>query len=118
MRHIRKIVLGVVGIVALAMPGVGAADEKLEGKVVRTNLTACNPRANGGGCEGTLTLETKTDGRAAQVPIKVVADTIIKKGTAPLFLPATQGSIVVVSYVTEQGGQKVAKSIDIIGAQR
>jgi hypothetical protein len=94
---------------------VAVADEKLEGKVVGTNLTLCQPRPTGGGCAGTLTLEPKASGAAQQVVINVIADTIIRKGKDYLFLPATQGSMVVVSYVTDKG-QKVAKSIDVVGA--
>ena len=115
-------VKGVVLITAFALmvavaPTVSLADEKLEGNVVGTNLTLCHPRPTGGGCEGNLTLETKAEGTAQRVTINVIADTIIRKGEDYLLLPATQGSSVVVSYVTEKG-QKVARSIDVVGAAR
>ncbi len=113
----RAILLTTLVVVAATAPAVSVADEKLEGNVVGTNLTLCHPRPTGGGCEGTLTLEMKTSGTAQQVAIKVIADTIIKKGQDYLFLPATQGSAVVVSYVTDKG-QKVAKSIDVVGPAR
>lgn len=76
-----------------------------------------DPRPTGGGCQGTLTLETKADGTAQQVAIAVIADTIIKKGKDYLLLPATQGSSVVVSYVAAKE-QKVVKSIDVVCAAR
>lgn len=98
-------------------PTASFADEKVEGKVVRTNLTLCQPRPTGGGCEGTLTLEPKAGGTAQEMAIKVTADTLIKKGGDFVFLPSTQGSSVVVSYVTQKG-EKVAKSIDVLGAAR
>lgn len=94
---------------------VAVADEKLEGKVVATNLTLCSPRPTGGGCAGTLTLETKTSGATQSIVINVIQDTIIRKGSNYLFLPATQGNTVVVTYVTDKG-QKVAKAIDVVGA--
>ena len=99
------------------VPGVGLADEKLEGKVVSTNLTMCNPKPTGGGCQGDLTLKTKSAGAAQQVAITVTADTIIRKGRDFMLLPATQGSSVVVSFVTDKG-QKVATSIDVVGTPR
>lgn len=113
----RRILLtGLVAMTATA-PGVSVADEKIEGKVVRTNLTLCQPRPSGGGCEGTLTLEITAQGKAQQLPIKVIADTIIKKGQDFQFLPQTQEKSVVVTYVTEKG-QKVAKSIDVLDTAR
>lgn len=103
--------------IVAVVPTVSVADEKLEGRVVRTNLTMCQPRPTGGGCEGTLTLAPKAGGNEQQVEIKVIADTIIRKGQDYLFLPATQGSSVVVTYAMEKGA-KVAKSIDVVGAPR
>lgn len=108
----RVLLTGLVAITA-AMPGVSVAAEKIEGKVIRTNLTLCQPRPTGGGCEGTLTLEITAEGKAQQLPIKVIADTIIKKGQDFQFLPQTQDKSVIVTYVTEKE-QKVAKSIDVL----
>ena len=110
---------GVLLIAFLVMTGVATtasvADEKLEGKVVEAKLTLCHPRPTGGGCEGTLTVETTAHGAAQRVTIKVIEDTIIRKGQDYLLLPQTQGNSVVVTYVT-QTGQKVAKSIDVGGS--
>jgi hypothetical protein len=118
MSHIkRRIFLTALVVMTAAAPAVSVADEKLEGKVVHTNLTLCHPRSTGGGCEGTLTLETKTGGAAQQMAIKVIADTIIRKGQDYLLLPQTQDSSVVVTYATDKG-QKVAKSIDVVATAR
>lgn len=115
--HRRDVLLCSLGIMAFGAPTAGSADEKLEGNVVGTNLTLCHPRPGGGGCEGTLTLETKTAGATQRLELKVIADTIIKKDREATVLPATEGSAVLVSYVTEKG-QRVAKSIDVIGPAR
>ena len=113
----RMVLLTAFAVTVAVAPTVSLADEKVEGKVVSTNLTLCHPRPTGGGCEGTLTLETKANATTQQVGIQVSADTIIRKGRDYLLLPATQGSSVVVSYVTEKG-QKVANAIDVIDAAR
>ena len=113
----RRIFLTALVVMTAGAPALSVADEKLEGKVVQTNLTLCHPRPTGGGCEGTLTLETKAAGTAQQAAIKVVADTIIKKGQDYLLLPQTQDNSVIVTYVTEKG-QKVAKSIEVVGTTR
>lgn len=111
------IFLSALVLTAAAAPAISVADEKIEGNVVGTNLTLCHPGPTGGGCEGTLTLDTKSGGAAQQLTIKVIADTIIKKGQDYLVLPQTQDSSVIVTYVT-QSGQKVAKSIDVVGTAR
>lgn len=110
----RAVFLIAFAVAACVAPTIGFADEQLEGKVVRTNLTLCHPRPSGGGCEGTLTLETGKAGTAQEVPIKVIADTIIKNGPNFLVLPQTQDNTVIVTYVTEKG-EKVAKSINVVG---
>lgn len=119
MRGVGRIVLTTAFAVMVAgAPTASYADDKLEGKVVGTNLTLCHHNTpTGGGCEGTLTLETKAEGKAQRVEINVIADTIIRQGQDYLVLPATEGSSVVVSFVTEKG-QKIAKSIDVVGAAR
>ena len=118
MPHIKAVLLiAAFAVMVTVVPGVGFADEKLEGKVVSTNLTMCNPKPTGGGCQGDLTLETKSAGAAQQMAITVTADTIIRKGKDFTLLPATQGNSVVVNYVTEKG-QKIAKSIDVVGIAR
>ena len=109
------IFLSALVLTTAAAPTVSVADEKIEGNVVQATLTLCHPRPTGGGCEGTLTLETKAGGSAQQVAIKVIEDTIIRKGQDYLYLPQTQGNSVVITYVAQKG-EKVAKSIDVVGA--
>jgi len=50
----RDVLLTTFVLVATTASGLAVADEKLGGKVTQTNLTLCQPRPNGGGCEGTL----------------------------------------------------------------
>lgn len=109
----KLMIVAVIGTAVGMAPLAGMAQEKIEGKVVRTKLTACQPRPNGGGCAGTLTLETNAGGKAEQMPIKVTMDTIIKKGKDFIFLPATQGSTVAVDYKTEKG-EKAATLIEVV----
>jgi len=117
MLNIRKfIVIAAAGVAVGITPLAALAQEKIQGKVLRTKLTACQPRPNGGGCEGTLTLETNTGGKAEQVPFKVTADTIIKNGKNFIFLPATQGSTVAVNYKVEKG-EKAATAIEVVTAR-
>jgi hypothetical protein len=87
------------------------AQEKIEGTVISTNLTACEIKP--GGCEGTLVLEAKIAGKAEQVSFKVVKGTLITKGQDYMLLPAIQGSTVAIVYDVKAGGEKVAKSITV-----
>jgi len=114
----RGVLLASLAAMVASVPNATHAEEKLEGNVVHTNLTLCHPRPGGGGCEGTLTLETKAAaGTAERVVIRVIADTIIKRDQDVLFLPATQGNAVLVTYSMEKG-QKVAKAINVLGPAR
>ena len=97
------------------LPSVGFAQEKAEGTVVSTKLTACQFKP--GGCEGYLTLETKGAAETEQVTIKVVLGTPIKKGDEYAYLPALRGKLVAVSYVTDKG-EKLAKSIEVLDEKR
>lgn len=76
----REVLMAAFAVILAGAPAASLAADKIEGRVVRTNLTLCQPRPTGGGCEGTLTLETMAGGSAQQVAIKVIADTIIRKG--------------------------------------
>ncbi len=93
---------------ALASPLVEAAEERIEGTVVTTTLTACDFKP--GTCEGSLVLDTK--GKDGQVTVKVPKGTQIKKGADHLFLPGVRGQPVVISVVTEKG-ERVARSIEV-----
>lgn len=113
MLSMKKMLVLVVAGATLGTASVAGANEKIEGKVLRTKLTACEPRANGGGCQGTLFLESTVDGKVQSVPIQVSMDTIIKRGKDYIFLPATQGSTVSVAYAMNKD-QKAATTIDVI----
>jgi hypothetical protein len=97
--------LGVAGA-----PPWTSAQQRIEGTVVSTKLTACDFKP--GTCEGTAVLETRTSGTAGQVTIKVPKGTQIKHGSEHLFLPGLKGRLVAVTYV-EDKGEKVATSIDV-----
>ena len=90
---------------ALSWPAVG--QEKVEGKVLSTKLTACTFKP--GGCEGTMVLETA---KPEQLTIKVPLGTMIQKGNETVYLPALRGRIVGVTYVTEKD-EKIARAIDL-----
>jgi hypothetical protein len=93
--------------VLCGLPGAALAQEKIEGKVVSTKLTACTFKP--GGCEGTMVLETA---KPESVTIKVPLGTMIKKGEEVMFLPALRGRVVTVTHVTEKG-ERVARAIDV-----
>lgn len=98
--------------VVLFLVGVpdGLAEERLEGKVVKTHLTACSVvPGKVGTCEGTLVLEPQGE-RAALVTVQITRDAVLKKGLEKAFLFQLEGSTVVVVYLKE-GDQKVATSV-------
>lgn len=111
-----KIVTFVVALAALlvglAAPAVDAAEERIEGTVVSTALTACDFKP--GTCEGSLVLDTK--GKDGQVTVKVPKGTQIKKGNDHVFLPGLKGSQVAIAYVNDKGA-RVAKSIEVRSAK-
>ena len=88
----------------------GLAAQKLEGRVIGTTLTQCDfkPRT----CEGTLDVQTKIAGKTQRVTILVRKGTTIKKGNAYILLPALNGGLVAIAYVTEKGN-KLAQSIEV-----
>jgi len=89
------------------------AQEKIEGTVVKTNLTSCSPvPGKVGTCEGTLVLEVKKDGKANQITVKVTRDTILKKGDEKLFLFQLQGAPVTLTFAPDKG-EKLAQSVTI-----
>lgn len=85
--------------------------EKIEGKVIKTDLTACSVvPGKVGTCEGTLVLESKANGKAHQTTFKVTRDTILKKGDEKVFLFQLHGTPVTVTFVTEKD-EKLAKTV-------
>ena len=114
----KRLVLSLASTFVLAFtlfPSAGFGQEKAEGTVVGTKLTACQFKP--GGCEGYLTLETKEGAKPEQVTIKVSLGTPIKKGKEDLYLPALRGKLVAVSYVTDKG-EKFAKSVEVLEGKR
>lgn len=91
------------------LSGAAAAQEKIEGKVLSTKLTARTFKP--GGCEGSMVMETGASGKPEQVTIKVPLGTMIKKDEEVIFLPALRGRTVSVTQVTEKG-EKIARAID------
>jgi hypothetical protein len=92
-----------------AAVSVVEAQQRIEGTVVSTKLTACDMKP--GGCEGTMVLDTK-GATPGPVTIKIQKGTVIKHGDGHLFLPGTQGRVVAITYV-EDKGEKIAKSVDV-----
>ncbi|MEW5862762.1 MAG: hypothetical protein AB1773_04105 [Pseudomonadota bacterium] len=90
-----------------ALSGATVAEEKIEGKVLSTKLTACTFKP--GGCEGTMVLETA---KRERVAIKVPLGTMIQKGSETVFLPALRDRIVTVTHVNEKG-ERIARTIDV-----
>jgi hypothetical protein len=85
--------------------------EKVEGKVIKTELTSCSVvPGKVGTCEGTLVLEHKVDGKPRQMTVKVTRDTVLKKGDDKLFLFQLQGGLVTINFINEKG-EKLAHSV-------
>lgn len=103
----KLLVTAVVAGVLSAFSWTVTAQEKIEGKVLSTKLTACTFKP--GGCEGTMVLETA---KPEQVTLKVPLGTMIQKGSETIYLPALRGRTVSVTHVTEKG-EKIARSIDV-----
>ena len=107
------ILLASLLIWAIAPPAL-AADAQIEGVVTSTKLTKCEFKP--GTCEGSLVLESKAGGKPTPVTIKVPKGTLIRKGNDYLFLPGLKGNAVAVTY-TEEGGEKIAKVIEVRAAK-
>ena len=109
---LRAFVIPTFTVVALTISlQPGLAQEKMEGKVVSTNLTACSVvPGKVGTCEGTLVLESKKEGKPYQTTVKVTRDTALKKGDEKVFLFQLQGAPVTVIF-PEGKGEKVAQSV-------
>ena len=106
----RLLITAVSAVFALfTAVSIAQAQQQLEGTVVSTKMTACDMKP--GGCEGTMTLDTK-GATPGPVTIKVRKGTVIKHGDGHLFLPGTKGRVVAITYV-EDKGEKVAKSVDV-----
>ncbi len=97
-------------MVVVGLPG-GFAEEQLEGKVVKTHLTACSTvPGKVGTCEGTLELEHQVGEKAERVTVQITRDTVLKQGKQKAFLFQLEGSRAAIAYIKE-GDQKVATSV-------
>lgn len=112
MTRVACVDLSLIGVV-LFLAGIpaGFAEERLEGKVVKTHLTACSTvPGKVGTCEGTLELEHQVGERPERVTVQITRDTVLTKGEQKAFLFQLEGSSAAVAYVTE-GDQQVATSV-------
>lgn len=96
-------------------PSIASAEEKAEGKVVATKLTACD--LDKGRCEGYLTLEPQGISKTERVNIRVVGDTSITKDGSRAYLPALRGNVVAVTYVKNKE-DNLAKSIEVLQGRK
>jgi hypothetical protein len=100
-------------VVVMLFTGIpaGFAEERLEGQVVKTQLTACSTAPGKvGTCEGTLELAHQVGEKAERVTVQVTRDTILKQGERKAFLFQLEGSHAMVTYVTT-GDHKLATSV-------
>ncbi|MEW5707510.1 MAG: hypothetical protein AB1830_01180 [Pseudomonadota bacterium] len=88
--------------------------DMIEGTVTGTKLTRCSFKP--GGCEGSLVLETRSEGKVAQITIKVPLGTPIKKGAEDVYLPTLNGKEVRIVHGMEKG-ETVARSIEVLAAK-
>jgi hypothetical protein len=94
-----------------ASPPLAFSQEKVDGKVIKTNLTACSVvPGKVGTCEGTLILENMRDGKPNQMTVKVTRDTALKKGDEKVFLFQLDGALVTVTFA-EKKDEKMAQSV-------
>ena len=117
----RTILTGVylIGVTLFMVAGSASfAEERLEGQVVKTHLTACSTvPGKVGTCEGTLELEHQVGGRPERATVQITRDTVLKKGEQKAFLFQLEGSHAAVAYVNA-GDQKVATSVVTQPARR
>lgn len=95
-----------LGSIVAASVFTAHAQERIEGKVTGTRLTVCTMQP--GGCEGTLTLQSKNESITFKVPL----GTAIMKGKDTIYLPALRGKTVAVTHVTEKG-ERIARGIEV-----
>lgn len=105
----RSLISVIAGLAVLAAVSGAQAQQRIEGTVVSTKMTACDMKP--GGCEGMMVVDTK-GATSGPVTIKVQKGTVLKHGDGHLFLPGIQGRVVTVTYV-EDKGEKIAKSVDV-----
>lgn len=100
-----------LGLVLIHSPA-SFAQERIEGKVLRTKTTHCDMNVKSGGCAGTLTMERKVDGKTEELTFNVPLGTPIARGGETAYLPALRGKTVTVTHVSEKN-ERVAKAIEV-----
>lgn len=95
-----------LGLVLIHSPA-SFAQERIEGKVLRTKTTHCDMNVKSGGCAGTLTMERKVDGKTEELTFNVPLGTPIARGGETL-----RGKTVTVTHVSEKN-ERVAKAIEV-----
>jgi len=110
----KKKVIGSLFVCAFVVPTfnpLALGQETIEGKVVKTNLTACSVvPGKVGTCEGTLILERMSNGKPSQMTVKITRDTMLKKGDEKVFLFQLQDAPATVTF-SQDKGEKVAQSV-------
>jgi hypothetical protein len=84
-----------IGLTLFMVAGSASfAEGRLEGQVVKTRLTACNPVPERmGTCEGTLELEHQVGEQTTRTPRQITRDTVLKKGSRRPFYPSSKGAV-------------------------
>ena len=105
-----RLVMALMLILTASTP-FAFSQEKVDGKIIKTNLTACSVvPGKVGTCEGTLVLESMRDGKPSQMTVKVTRDTILKKGDEKVFLFQLEGAPVTVTF-SDGKVEKAAQSV-------
>jgi hypothetical protein len=87
-------------------------EQRVSGKVVKTELTLCAPTPDQPGtCAGTLVLVPTGGSEAESVTLEVTRAVALKQGGETVFLPQLEGSQVNATYLATQEGPKVATSV-------
>jgi len=115
MQALRHIVGALLLCSCVFAPFTGAAragaEQKLEGLVLRTNVTLCQLKPRG--CAGYFVLETERGSRRERVTVQVRLGVPIRHEDDYVFLASLSGNLVSVTYVSEKGAI-VARSIVVL----
>lgn len=96
--------IGLIILVGTIWPGGAIAEEIVEGKVIKINLTACSLKGGKPGrCEGTLQLETQREGEVTKREIVITRDVTLMLGKDKVFLPSLKGTFATITYMVKDG---------------
>ncbi|HEV8553208.1 MAG TPA: hypothetical protein VGR65_07465 [Casimicrobiaceae bacterium] len=112
MESLARGVLSLLGAIMLLHAPAAFSQQRIEGKVVGTQLTHCAMDGKIGGCAGTLKLEHKTGDKTEELAFTVPLGTPITRGTEVVYLPALRGKTVVITQAVEKN-ERVAKAIEL-----